>query len=116
MIYYYNVKIYKNPSRLWQNEFKTSEFTPLAENEDFIVFNDRYYTKIAKTETWGRSYHQINKSSVAIHHADSVLKSGVFYTLYSEKPKRPATIKKEITAKLNKEMGFLTSIDLSIIK
>lgn len=120
-LYHYKVSIYKKGEKLpWYREQKKDEFinekvVVLDQNDTFIVLKDWYFTKLYKEKNSHSTC--LNKVSLYARTRDTILDNGVFYTLYSDKPKTAKYIKKEIQAFIQKEFGWLSEgIDLSVIK
>lgn len=120
-LYHYKVSIYKKGEVLpWyrnqsKDEFINEVIDILDQNDTFIVLKDWYFTKLYKEKNTYSTC--LNKISLYARTRDTILDNGVFYTLYSDKPKTAKSIKKEIQAFIQKEFGWLSEgIDLSIIK
>lgn len=117
-LFYHSVSIYRERRRSWQEESKffIEEVEVLAENENLLVLNNSRFTRLEKSGKY--DWHDVvGKARISIRTNDSILGDGVFYALYSEKRKRPSTIKKAIQAKIAREYGWLThGLDLSIIR
>lgn len=117
MIKRYKVQIYKKPTSysFEEDKFTIESLEVLGENDDFIVFNDDYFTKITKKPD--RYYDVLDRPRINIRTTDSLLSNGIFYTLYTTTNKRPATIRNEIHRQIGKKFGWMMdSVDLSIIK
>ena len=116
-LFYHRVAIYKKPVRFSfdKDEFITKTVDVLAENEMYIVLNDAYFTKLELTGD-GVCYSRVGKESICVRIHDHSLGKGVFYTLYSEKRRRPSTIKRHIEKHIANKYGWLLGeLDLSII-
>lgn len=120
-LYHYKVSIYKKGEKLpWHRDAKKDEFINeqvdvLAHNDTFIVVKDWYFTKMYKKKTSHSTV--LNIPSLYARTKDDILDNGIFYTLYSDKPKTAKKIKSEIQSFIQKEFGWLgDGIDLSIIK
>ena len=100
-----------------EDRFTQEQVEVLAENDNYIIINDEYFTKINKPSKHSSNYDTVlNSQHIAIVTEDKIFSKGVFYTLYSDSKKRPATVKKEIEDKIQKKFGGFVSIDLGVIK
>lgn len=120
-LYHYKVSIYRKGEVLpWYRDQKKDEFINelvdvLDQNETFIVLKDWYFTKLYKKKNDHSA--SLNKQSLYARTRDTILDNGIFYSLYSDKPKTAKSIKKEIQTFIQKEFGWLADgIDLSVIK
>ena len=102
------------------DKFEVKEVEVLGENEDYLVLNDHFFTKLQKSKKGYAIHSVLGKESINIRDGSGlcgdVLGRGVFYVLYSYSKKRPGTIKKEIEKAIQDKYGWMTSIDLSVIK
>ena len=114
-LYHYEVKIFQQETQFSKSKFINEEVEIATQNMQYLIVNDWYLTKLKKEKS---SYDTcINLSSIRFRTNDSIASfNGLFYTLYSTKPKTPASIRKELDSYIKKKIGYLTSIDLSIIK
>ena len=115
-LHYYKVSIYKGDFHYnyKKNEFISEMVEVAAENDNYIIINDWYFTKLKKEKcSWDIV---LGKAQINVRTRDTLLDNGIFYTLYSEKPVTAKSIKKEIEKKVAKEFGWLSNVDLSIIK
>ena len=101
-----------------QDTFTMIELDVLAENDRYMVVDDRHYTTIDKLPVDKYSlYSGLNKHSIGIYSQDSCYGNAVHYILYSTATKKASTIRKEIEKEITKKFGFFTGkIDLSFIK
>lgn len=116
-ILYHRVAINKKVERgfQWDDKFEIVEVEVLAENESRVVLNDDCFTILMKKKSDFMT--SVGNESIIIRTNNSICGDGIFYTLYSYSKKRPATIRKEIEAKIQKEYSWLMNeADLSIIK
>ncbi len=91
------------------------------ENERFIILDTDRFDKISKDKSYICS--QLGKHSITVRTTETgyfkdhkEFGNGVFYSLYTDKNKRPTTIQKEIKEVLDEKYGYLATIDLSFIK
>lgn len=97
-----------------EQKFCVSEFSVIAENDRYVCIDDSRFTSLSKER---RSYDTcLNQVAIHLYENDSVWGNRITYSLYTDKVKRAATIKKEIEAEIAKKYGFfLGKIDLSFI-
>lgn len=117
IIYKYEVRLPINKGTYFnENIFKKEELKIAFENEHFIVLDEINPTKVTKSKDWEVCYDRLGKEKIEINLRPSTYwGNGITYLLYSTTKVRPTTIKKKIQARIDKELGNLTSIDLSII-
>lgn len=97
-----------------EKEFRVQAFNVIGENDRFIAIDDHCFTSIRKDKA--DYWTCLDKPSIGLHANDSCYGTRVTYTLYTEKTKRAATIKKEIEAAIKKKYGFFArGFDLSFI-
>jgi hypothetical protein len=97
-----------------KKSFDAMELNVLGENERCLVVDDAFFTTIKKKKCdWDTC---LDKPSISLHANDTCWGTRVSYTLFTEKTKRAATIKKEIEAAIEKKYGFFArGFDLSFI-
>lgn len=96
-----------------ERKFEVKTFNVLGENPLCIVIDDLYFTTIRKGKAeWATC---LDKPSISLHARDRVYGTRVSYTLYTERTKRAATIRKEIEEAIKKKYGFARGVDLSFI-
>ncbi len=89
----------------------------LAENDEYLVLDNRRYDTIAKKYREYCAYAMLDRPTIGLYTNDSVWGNRVDYSLYTSKTKRPATIRKEIEAAIQKKFGFfLHGINLDTIE
>jgi hypothetical protein len=95
-------------------KFEMQGFNVIGENDKYIAIDNHAFTSIRKEKCdWDAC---LDKPSICLHANDSVYGTRVTYTLYTEKTKRAATIKREIEAAIEKKYGFFArGFDLSFI-
>lgn len=100
------------------DHFKMTELDVIAENEQFIVVNDRHFTTIEKVPRKQYAiYPEVGKASIGLYNGDSCWGNRITYTLYSFAPVKASRIKKEIEKKVAEKFSFFTGrLDLSIVK
>jgi hypothetical protein len=99
------------------NEFTVKPVEILAENEEYIVLNDRRFQTLQYAKGKYNIHPSIDQQSICISTNDSCWGNRVTYSLYSFSRKRAATIRKEIEREIKDRFGwFVNGIDLSIIK
>lgn len=110
----YRVDIYKNDIR--RNSFDVTVEHIACENDTYIVLGDHNFTKLRKKSD--RSDHDTTLEKPIIYERNWGITSldGLSYVLYTEKTKRPETIKSEINAFLDKKYGWLFRVNLDFIK
>lgn len=115
-VFYYEVNIYKEPHKkryIREKPFVTKVIPVLKQSEYYICLDDPFFTKLEHKKAKDLSYSQLDKPSIFYKHNDSLIyDSGFFYRLYSSKPKKINSIKKELQKFINKEIGFYSSINL----
>lgn len=114
---YYRVEVTDpaNPGVIGaKKEFEVQEFNVIGENAKYIVIDDYCFTSLRKEKY---DYDTcLDKPSISLNANDSCWGTRVTYSLYTEKTKRSATIKKEIEAAIEKKYGFFArGFDLSFI-
>lgn len=112
----YKLEIYRKPTR-WsftEDKFEVKEKSVLAQNDKYLVLNDDYFTKLEKKGD-GVVWSRIDTPSISFR--DCLSQDGIFFTLYSTKPRRISTIKGMIKRKADEKYGWLfsESLDLSIM-
>ena len=114
-IFYHKVRIYKKPAERYHKDcFEIKKVVIIAENDNYIVIDDAYFTRISKKKSYCDTC--LNVEKINIRTENHILGDGVFFTLYSEKKLRPSTIKRHIEKKIIAQYGWLNNdIDLSII-
>lgn len=97
-----------------EKKFEAVQFNVIGENERYIAIDNYNFTAIRKEKCdWDTC---LDKPSICLYANDNVYGTRVSYTLFTEKVKRAATIKKEIEAAIQKKYGFFSrGFDLSFI-
>lgn len=98
-----------------KNEFKVEQHNVLAENDDYLVIDDRRFTTLKKSAS---DYETVlGKPGISLSCNDSVWGNRIGYSLYTEGTVKAATIRKEIDKAVRKKFGFyMGNLDLSIVK
>ena len=113
-LFHYKVDIYSRPHSIWENAFISEVVEVAAENEEYIIVNDRSFTRLFKGKRdWDTC---LNDHSVSIRATDRCWEGGVFYSQYSESKVSAKIIKNRIEKAILDKYGFLNNIDLSIVK
>lgn len=112
-IFFHRLEIYKKPTKysFQKDEYIVREINILAQNERYIVLNDDCFTKIEKKGD-GICWSALNKEQISFKNC--LGEQGVFYTCYSEKKRRPVSIKNAIHKKAEREYGWLFSNELDL--
>lgn len=97
-----------------EKKFEAEQFNVIGENEKYIAIDDFRFSSIRKQKAdWDTC---IDQPSISLYANDNVWGTRITYTLYTQKTKRAATIKKEIEAAIEKKYGFFArGFDLSFI-
>lgn len=99
-----------------KNEFKVIELDVLAENDQFLVVNDLYFTTLNKSGSKYSVGSPLGRASIHIATGDSVWGNGIIYSLFSASRKRATSIRNAIENEVQKRFGFFgKSLDLSVI-
>ena len=97
------------------NKFESAELEVIGENSLNLVVNDLHFTTIRKTSD--KYSTCLNRPRIGISVRDNVWGNRITYSLYTEKRKRAATIRKEIERAVTDKLGFfLHGLDLSVVK
>ncbi len=116
-INYYRVEVTDpaNPGILGrEKKYEAVTFNVVAENDKYVAIDDRRFTSLSKEKSKYETC--LDSPCISLHANDSCWGTRVSYTLYTERTKRAATIKKEIEAAIAKKYGFFTrGLDLSFI-
>jgi hypothetical protein len=96
-------------------KFEVKEFAVLAENDECLVVDDRWFTSVRKAKD--DFYACLEKPCIGVTCADTVWGTGVRYSMYSVCRASPSTVRAQIRSAINKKVGFfMDKIDLSFIK
>ncbi len=97
-----------------EQRFEVTAFDVIGENDKYIAIDNYAFTSIRKEKCdWDAC---LDKPSIHLYANDTCWGTRVTYSLYTEKTKRAATIKKEIEAAIEKKYGFFArGFDLSFI-
>lgn len=115
----YELEIYRKPTHysFQEDKFEVKPLKIIAQNDRYIVLDTPFFCKIEKPH---KERHTLNGvlNRPHIRFKDPCSHEGVFYTLYTDKSKRPSTIQKEIEKEAHKRYGWLFTeeLDLSILK
>lgn len=98
-----------------KNEFKVVQHTVIAENDDYLVIDDRRFTTLKKSAS---DYETVlGKPGISLSANDSVWGNRIGYSVYTEGVVKAATIRKEIDKAIRKKFGFyIGGLDLSCVK
>lgn len=98
------------------NKFEVDTLEVLGENDRYMVVNNLLFTTIDKKGSSHSVGEPLGTERIRVHSNDNVWGSRITYSLYSEKRKTAAAIRKAIEKEIQKRFGFFTSgIDLSIV-
>lgn len=99
-----------------ENKFEVTPLEVLAENDRYMVVNDRTFTTLDKTGAKYCAGQPLGEEKICTMSNDRVWGNRIQYSLYSEKRKTASAIRKAIEKEIHKRFGFFASgIDLSII-
>ena len=98
-----------------RNEFKVERHFVLSENAEYLVIDDRRFTTLKKGDSdWEAC---IDKPSISLTSNDNVWGNRIWYSLYTEREVKAATIRKEIEMAVKKKYGFfMGELNLDIVK
>lgn len=114
----HSLEIYKKPTK-WncsKDKFYIKEKNIVAENTDYLILDDKHFTKICKKHnTYSSAYFELGKRY--INFKNCLSEQGIFFTLYSSSKMRKSTIIKKVMKEAKKEYGYLFSeeLDFSIL-
>jgi hypothetical protein len=87
-----------------RNEFKIEQHQVIAENDDYLVIDDRRFTTLKKGES---DYETcLDKENINLASGDSCWGNRIWYSLYTEKEVKAAYIRKAIDRAVKKKFGF----------
>lgn len=98
-----------------RNEFKIEQHQVIAENEDYLVIDDRRFTTLKKGES---DYETcIDKPNINLASGDSCWGNRIWYSLYTEEKVPASFIRKAIEKAVKKKFGFyIAGLKLDIVK
>lgn len=98
-----------------KNEFRVDQHHVIAENDEYLVVDDRRFTTLKKGDS---DYEAcMDKPSISTAANDSCWGNRIWYSLYTERTVKAATIRKEIEKAVQKKYGFfIGSLNLDIVK
>ena len=98
-----------------ESEYINEHIEVIAENENFIVLNDDYFTKVAKVKSWIGFYAGLDKIKISSQVDDRCFGTSVTYYYYGTKDKRASSIKKKIKEYITEKFGCMVNADLSFM-
>lgn len=110
----YHVEILKNSDK---REFEVETFHIGLENKRYVVLTDIHFTKLNKQKR-DRNELEPTIDDPMVYAREWGISSldGIVYTLYTYKKVRPETIRRQISAYINKKYGYLFNVSLDFIK
>lgn len=118
-IYYYDVESADGSGIISKvQKFDVEHLSIIAENDRYFAVNDARFSTIEKESDKDRCriYPVLNEPTISINNSDRVWGNRIHYTMFSDKPVTPASIKKKIEREIEKKFGyFIGKIDLSFI-
>lgn len=99
-----------------ENRFKAKDLEILKQRGDIICLDDDYFPTVNVS---GKKYivrPSIEVPLICFNVDCKVWGTSITYRLYTQKSKRPATIRKEIDRAREERFGSLFAVDLSFIK
>lgn len=98
-----------------KNEFRVDQHQVLAQNDDYLVIDDRRFTTLKKGDS---DYETcMDKPSISTAANDSCWGNRIWYSLYTEREVKAAAIRKEIEKAVKKKYGFfIGNLNLDIVK
>ena len=98
-----------------RNEFKIEQHNVIAENDDYLVIDDRRFTTLKKGDS---DYETcIDKENISLASGDSCWGNRIWYSLYTEGEVKAATIRKAIDKAVKKKFGFyIAGLKLDVVK
>lgn len=99
-----------------ENSFKTRDLDIIKERNGIAVLDDDYFptVQIDGRDTVARA--NLNKPSISFSVDCRVWGTSVTYRLYTDKKKKPETIRREIDKERDRKYGALFAVDLSFIR
>ena len=99
-----------------ENEFRTKDLEILKQRGDIICLDDDYFTTVNVSGKRDIVRSNIEVPSIKFNVDCKLWGTSITYRVYTQKSKRPATIRKEIDKAREDKFGSLLAVDLSFIK
>ena len=110
------IAVFKPGIGYTENKFKTKDLEILKQRGDIICLDDDYFPTVNVSGKKDIVRSNIAVASIGFNLDCKIWGTSITYRLYTQKNKRPATIRKEIDRAREEKFGSLFAVDLSFIK